>query len=503
MNHPSRFRRICRGLVVALGVLALSACATPLSQGGNPTPSLLPTRTPAPRQPTVEPSPMPRESDAATSTPRTRYVACSAGTPWRTSQPPTLSSSAGRIAYLTREGNLALTDPTGRQRAEITRDAFIAPSSNAARIYQFPAFSPDGTWLAFVAVEINGFSDVVSQTVYAAPAQDRPPLNALYQTADFNIPYLDWSPDGQNVAFLTINPLRGAIRLAERDGSNVRVVQEGTPTYWHWRADSRAMLTHIGGARTTNPSAVLAITATRSGSASMTLAAAPGSFQSPHYAPDGAHMLYVISGDGAPDELVLADGDGKPLCTIAPLRSGGFFAWSPDGGRVAFMDTQAPISEPAPLFVYDLERGQQQHIHTAATMFFWSPSGERIAVYSIERAGVPDRFAVSRASPRRAAPAAQAAQPVLRIEVFDLRSDKLYRVADIIPSRQFAQYFQFFDQYSRAVTPWSPDGSQLVFTSIQPESQTNDVVVASFNKSADRYESRRIASGILAFWSPR
>ncbi|MFN3705021.1 MAG: hypothetical protein ACK4WM_03385 [Thermoflexales bacterium] len=485
------------------GLLALSACANPFQASPAPTVALLPTLTPAPYRPTVRPTATVEQEQSASRArlSPTRYSLCSEQSPLRTARPPAPIQADGRIAYLTRDGNLALTDSSGRERAEITSDAYILPSSHAARIYQFPAFSPDGDWIAFVAVEINGFNGV-SQTVYAAPAQDRPPLNVLYQTDAFNIPYLDWSPDGQTVAFLTINPFKGAIRLAERDGNRLRTVQEGAPTYWHWRSDARALLTHIGGSRDTNADAIIAITSTYGSAPSVVLAEAPGNFQSPHFSPDSQHMLYVVSGDTT-DELVLADSAGKPICSVAALVRGAFFAWSPDGARIAFMDTQSPTNDPAPLFVVDLERGQRERVHPAAMMFFWSPNGERIAIYAMVREGIPDRFTTPGSAPRLGAPVSRSAQPVLRIEVLDLRTGKLYRVTDTVPSRQFAQYFQFFDQYSRAVTPWSPDGTRLVFASLRPEEGASDIVVATFNAAADRYESRRIASGVLAFWSPR
>jgi len=90
----------------------------------------------------------------------------------------------------------------------------------------------------------------------------------------------------------------------------------------------------------------------------------------------------------------------------------------------------------------------------------------------------------------------------LRIEVIDSRSGQSVKVADTYPSRQLQQYFQFFDQYSRSVSPWSPDGKHLVFTTQSPDGQTADVGVATLD-AAGSVSLKRVAAGTVAFWSPK
>jgi Tol biopolymer transport system component len=228
----------------------------------------------------------------------------------------------------------------------------------------------------------------------------------------------------------------------------------------------------------------------------------PGAFQSPHFSPDGKHMLYVVN-SGQADELVLAGTDGAPMCTVVPIEKSAFFAWSPDGGRVAMLDTVTPLTSPAPLLLFDLNDGSRKQLHDGASAFFWSPDGSRLAVFSV----VPDvsltPLGQSSASSKLYAPMAQQRSAALRIEVIDPNTGTRTRVADTYPSRQFLQYLQYFDQYSRAVTPWSPDGKHLVFSSVSPERGTTDIAVGTVNDAQTGIDVTRIAAGTLAFWSPR
>ena len=68
--------------------------------------------------------------------------------------------------------------------------------------------------------------------------------------------------------------------------------------------------------------------------------------------------------------------------------------------------------------------------------------------------------------------------------------------------------FMFFDQYGQSHSPWSPDGSQIVFSGTLgrqavrvplPEGDTTSVFVADAGGEA---EPQRIAQGFIGVWSP-
>jgi Tol biopolymer transport system component len=504
------------------GLLLLSACsasslpnpmrnlgqgnAGPVNTEMEPTRTPAPPRTPMPSAATAAPAQTPSAQNSTQAGARaTQYDLCSVVKPDIAAVKPALPDSSGQIVFVTTDGNIALTDVTGRSRIDITSDAYISEDRQAGLLYQFPTFSSDGKTIAFVGLSTVAEFDGVTQTVHIAPAVNGSTVTSLFATSEFGIPYLDFSPDGQQVAFLTINPRGAAVRVVSSAGGDATVFESGNPMYWHWRRDSSALLTHFNGR------------AEQSGDASMTVVdvkganeisrqqidALPGAFQAPHYAPDGRHMLYVANAGGQ-DELVLADAAGKPLCAVMPIDNNAYFAWSPDGGRVAVMDTERPVELPAPVIVHDFGTGSGRMVQESASAFFWSPDGSRLATYRLvsdapQRANSEDRSNNVRIN----APAQQNERIALRIEVIDIATGQVTRVADVLPPQQFAQYLQFFDQYSRAVSPWSADGRHMVFTSVVPDNATADIAVATFNPAQTAPDVKRIAAGVVAFWSPR
>lgn len=494
-------RRSAVALPAVVTALLLTACA---SRPRQDVPELAPTRTlapPATRRP-VTPTPQPTATAAVTPTAIgavADLVGCAQHQPAVQARTPVLPGSAGRVMYLSPDGNLELSDVTGAARERITTDAYIDRENRTLRAYQFPAASPGGDKLAFVRLEVGGGG--FTQTLQVADARDGASALDLYESNGFNVPYVDWSPDGKTIAFLTIGGQSGAIRTVSHTGGPVGEVEIGAPTYWHWRADSAGMVTHLGGrAEQPGGSAFMSIV-TMNGSERVegsTLSALPGNFQSPHFSPDGAHVVYAANIGGS-DVLVLGDTVGAPVCALARLTNGAFFAWSPNGTHVAVMDVVAPTQQLAPVRVIDVRNGDSTVVSRNGLMFFWSPVGDRLAVYSVAQAD---------ASTKLAAPAADApgqTQPSLfmRIESVDIASGKALRIADTNPTANFVQYIQFFDQYSRAVSPWSADGRHLAFTSSAEPDGEGEVGVATFDAAHTSVALTRIGAGTLAFFTPK
>jgi Tol biopolymer transport system component len=274
--------------------------------------------------------------------------------------------------------------------------------------------------------------------------------------------------------------------------------------YWHWRNDSAAMLTHFNGrAEERGDAAITLLNINGAMQPDRTeVDALPGAFQAPQFSPDGKHMLFVVNAGGQ-DELVLAGADGKPICAVMPIDTNAYFAWSPDGGKVAVMDTQSPAQLPVPVVVHDFASGEDNTVQDEASAFFWSPDGKRLATYRLVSNAPQTSISNRNTGGPLNAPAQQASRVVLRIEVIDIATSESTRVADTLPSQQFGQYLQYFDQYSRAVSPWSPDGRHLVFSTLLPDNNTADIAVASFDASEAGPSLKRVAAGVVAFWSPK
>ena len=229
------------------------------------------------------------------------------------------------------------------------------------------------------------------------------------------------------------------------------------------------------------------------------LSSLPGNFKAPQYSPGGAYTLYVARINDN-DFLVLADTSGTPICAVASLDTGASFAWSPDGSSIAWIDSAITTSDPAPLYLYSLSDGTRAQLHDSAVAFFWSPDSRRIAVYSIVNDGTPTEFGDPTALSSTTAPTST---PMLRIEIVDADGSGILHVADTYPTRGFIDVLGFFDQYARAVTPWSPDSLHLVFTSASHVRPTVDMVVASLDSTGTQATLKYLTSGVVAFWSPR
>ena len=201
------------------------------------------------------------------------------------------------------------------------------------------------------------------------------------------------------------------------------------------------------------------------------------------------------------DDLVVTDGAGKSVCSVTMLDTGASFAWSPDGRRVAWIDSGSTTNLTAPLYVVDLVEGKKQRVHKNAIGFFWSPDSARLAVYSVAQ---PSSQAPSgKSSTKLNRPATQTETPLLHIEIVDAVTGDSMRVSDTRPTRGTVEMLSYFDQYARSVTPWSPAGDRLVFTDAREDGSTIDMVVAELNQTRDAVTLRHVGAGVIAFWSPR
>lgn len=90
----------------------------------------------------------------------------------------------------------------------------------------------------------------------------------------------------------------------------------------------------------------------------------------------------------------------------------------------------------------------------------------------------------------------------MRLEIADVTTGVLVRVADTIPSGDFLNMLQFFDQYSRGASPWSPDGRSLAFVSVDEATDAAWIYVARVGEDG-RAQVERLVEGGLASWSPR
>ncbi len=517
-------------VLLSLSLLFLSACSA--LPGYAPTQSsLLPTRTLAPARtvvpytpeppatahlqvlPTATLSPVgststsvagtgPNRTDTTVTPGALSITSCADVRPTPDSVIPTSANATtpGQIVFVTLNGDIALTDASGSRVQPVTHDANTNDSQRRLRIYAYPTFSHDGTELAFIQFTTISGTNIVTQTLVDAPAQAGATLTPLYTTRVDSISYPSWSPNNQYVAFLTVGPDGEALHVVGRSGGANTIVEQGSSIYWQWRADSGMLAVHVGGSTATDASAHISLVAPTSLTTTR-LTSVPGYFKAPDYSPDAKYLLFVARIQGN-DNLILADTLGKPLCSLSQLDAGASFAWSPDGHRVAWINSADAIDNPASLYVYDLRTGIQSKLHDSAAGFFWSPDSNNLAVYSFVLSSKPTTFGHVGGVENSPATQNQTQTPLLRIEKVNVTTGDALLMADTAPSHTFFNMLGYFDQYARDLTPWSPAGTQLVLTSASQTQDSIDMAVATLGRGGTTVSLKRVGAAVVAFWSP-
>jgi TolB protein len=199
-----------------------------------------------------------------------------------------------------------------------------------------PAWSPDGTRIAFV----DSRSRV--SVVDVAGGEPRPLVEGTLPA---------WSPDGASVAFVA----GFTVRVVDADGRNARriapeLVLAGVISHAPAWSPDGTRIAFVGGEPDANGlarSSELYVADVERGSLAQ-LTTEGGAKSSPAWSPDGRRLVFVqepLDGGKAELEVVGVDGTGRASLTRSErLTYDGEPAWSPDGHRIAFARGPAPTS---------------------------------------------------------------------------------------------------------------------------------------------------------------
>ena len=277
-----------------------------------------------------------------------------------------------------------------------------------------------------------------------------------------------WSPPGDHVAYLGNSPDGAGVAMGLVDvaAGTARLVDRGSPYYLDWAPDGSRLAIHVD----TTFLGFVDLDGNRT-----TLDTVPGRFQAPQFLDDG-RLLVATAGDTPGVSLATADSP-EPV-VIAPTKGGTFFAASPDGATLAFTDTDdAPIlgSLATVRIGAEGETGgdQPQTVSEGPVVAFeWSPSGNQLLFLTVNEEGT-----------------------ALIPQVWEAGSSRAYD--ELLPTQEMiGQYLPFWDQYSRVLTLWAPDGASFV---LPVHSEGGGSIVVYDVATGD---TTRVHAGRFASWAP-
>lgn len=398
----------------------------------------------------------------------------------------TLERKSGLIAYIGLDGNVHVADQGGGHTVQVTDDAVITPDENGElNFYQYPTWSLDGTQLAFVGT--RGTNAQSTASIYVADVETDA-VTEIY-ASETELPfYLYWSPDDENVSFLSTSVSGQSLILqsAPAAGGERTIIDTGSPYYWSWAPDGNTLITHSGGASTsTTPEHIAFIELDESELVEDGFLVSSASFQAPAWSPDGSHILLTRLEEGK-REIIVTDQSGAYEQTLGEFELNTAFAWSSDSQKVAFINGAQAMNAGVvgSLNVVDLATSETISTEENVYAFFWSPDGDRLAYFVPFLYTDPDNPDAGQ-------------QFLLQLQVLDVQTGESKELFTYQPTQQFASILPYFDQYHQSNTIWSPDNNNLVLSFLDTEGRPGIAVVAA----SGQLEPRILAQGYLAFWS--
>lgn len=388
-----------------------------------------------------------------------------------------------RIAYITLDHQLATISPDGSDQRQLT---------NEAERFQFPAWSPDGSFIAVLG-GTNLF--IISDELKLDPDEDN--LITVYESNDQQPFYAYWSPDSSTISFLTNHPEGIALQLKDLmiPANESRILAVGQPFYWDWTPDGTEILMHAG--QPGNDGRLGLIQPDQPDD--FVSLARPGFFQAPGISPTGLFRAFAELDDAQDSRLIVQGSDGEIILNEPHL---GQLAlnWSPTEDILAFISPKLDLAASyGPLRVVDPSQGLSRSLTDDNVLaFFWSPDGRTIAYLTLSDNAINGIQVLSPFGKLaiKARPQRQSTELKLDLWSVEVNSGTRRRLARFSPTEVFLrQFLPFFDQYALSHRLWAPDSDSILMP--MEEGGIPHIAIVPIHQG----EVKILTSGEIAFWS--
>ena len=343
---------------------------------------------------------------------------------FETDDQPDISPDGSRIVYRTfryptgllwntaHEYEIATANLDGTDPKRLTKDRHWDDN---------PAWSPDGTRIAFVSV--RGEDDAPYRQIFTM-APDGSDVRSITRPlsgrrVDWLVSRLAWSPDSRYIAYAAAraggddeyhvdhfiavvssdgSDYRRIVEYESSEGSSFSVVQGGRRPVWSPDGTRLAFTKYESGVRTLH-------TVIRDGSNARRVSDNQVNVDSVAWSPDGSELRFVsfspVPSASSPDGVrwvggvlsVKADGSDLRLVTEIEGGVGDFHAWSPDGSRIA---VYRPFSRNrGPIVLYTIALDGSKALESDRRVLVRQPHGALVAENSAWRDASDDIAACS------------------------------------------------------------------------------------------------------------